>query len=75
MKTTAENVAGSGLNQRHLRTIFNRHGEDGILSTFTVKNCDGQPRVTNVKRTLETVVRASQSLWNPDGNYYLNNVF
>lgn len=53
---TAENIASSGLNLEHLRKIFIRDGEDGLHSTFTMKNSEGQPRVTNTKRTLETVI-------------------
>ena len=53
---TAENIAGSGLNLSHLKIIYNREGEDGLLNTFTVKNSEGQPRVTNTKRVLETVI-------------------
>ena len=26
------------------------------MNAFTGKNCEGQPRVTNTKRTLETVI-------------------
>ena len=53
---TAENIAGSGLNVQHLKKIYERSGEDGLRSTFTMTNGDGQPRVTNAKRTLEDVV-------------------
>ncbi|XP_053390362.1 uncharacterized protein LOC128553259 [Mercenaria mercenaria] len=53
---TAENIAGSGLNLSHLKIIFKREGEDGLRNTFVVKNSEGQPRVTNTKRTLETVI-------------------
>ncbi|XP_056018341.1 uncharacterized protein LOC125682729 isoform X2 [Ostrea edulis] len=53
---TAENVAGSGLQLTHLRKNFQRDGEDGLRSTFIAPNSEGQPRVTNVKRTLESVV-------------------
>lgn len=53
---TAENVAGSGLQLTHLKKIFQRDGEDGLLNTFISPNSEGQPRVTNVKRTLESVI-------------------
>ncbi|XP_060592882.1 uncharacterized protein LOC132747499 [Ruditapes philippinarum] len=53
---TADNIASSGLNFEHLKTIFRRKGEDGLLNVFTAKNSEGQPRVTNAKRTLESVV-------------------
>jgi hypothetical protein len=57
MKTaTAENIAGSGLCLQHLRTIVSREGEDGLRNTFTSKNDNGLPRVTNVKRVLDEVV-------------------
>ncbi|XP_045176635.2 uncharacterized protein LOC123537131 [Mercenaria mercenaria] len=52
----AENIAGSGLNLEHLRTIFSREGEDGLTNIFISKNSDGQPRVTNTKRVLESVI-------------------
>ncbi|KAL4236483.1 hypothetical protein ACF0H5_004869 [Mactra antiquata] len=53
---TAENIAASGLNLEHLRMIYTRDGEDGLHFTFTSKNSEGQPRVTNTKRTLDTLV-------------------
>lgn len=53
---TAENIAASRLRFSHLRKIFERSGGDGLLNTFTTKNSEGQPRVTNCKRTLETVI-------------------
>ena len=55
-RTTAENIAGSGLNINHLQIIFRRDGEDGLSSVFTVKNSEGQPRVTHSKRVLEEVI-------------------
>ena len=54
--TTAENIAGSGLCIQHLQKIFSRDGEDGLRNTFTNKNENGQPRVTNVKKTLDEVI-------------------
>ena len=57
MKTaTAENITGSGLNVQHLKKIYERSGEDGLRSTFTMTNGEGQPRATNAKRTLEDEV-------------------
>ena len=53
---TAENIAGSGLKLCHLRTIYDRQGEDGIRDTFMMPNSEGQARVTNVKRTLDEVI-------------------
>lgn len=52
----AEKVAGSGLNLGHLQKIFERDGEDGLRNTFSCKNCEGQPRVTNTKKTLEEII-------------------
>ncbi|XP_048257443.1 uncharacterized protein LOC124114456 isoform X1 [Haliotis rufescens] len=52
----AEKIAGSGLNLGHLRKIFQRDGEDGLRNTFTYKNSEGQPRVTDVKKTLDNVI-------------------
>ena len=31
----AENIAGSGLALGHLKTIFDRNGEDGLMCVFT----------------------------------------
>ena len=57
MKTaTAENVASSGLDLKHLKTIFIRNGEDGRYNVFIMKNSEGFPRVTSVKRALESVM-------------------
>ena len=53
---TAENIAGSGLSVQHLKKIYERLGKDGLRSMFTMTNGEGQPRVTNAKRTLEDVV-------------------
>ena len=53
---SAENVASSGLNYSHLLQIFKRQGEDGLRDVSTVKNIEGQPRVTDVKITLESVI-------------------
>lgn len=53
---TAENIAGSGLNLSHLSKIFERAGEDGLRDTFIMKNSEGLPRVTNVKRILDDVI-------------------
>ncbi|XP_060562490.1 uncharacterized protein LOC132722076 [Ruditapes philippinarum] len=54
--STADNVASSGLNFKHLQTIFQRKGEDGLYNVFTMKNSEGLPRVTNSKRVLESVI-------------------
>lgn len=35
---TTENIAGSGLNLGHLRLIFKRSGEDGLVDVFSMKN-------------------------------------
>ena len=55
-RPTAENIAGSGLNLQHLRTIHKRGGEDGLRDVFMEKNSEGQPRVTNQKRILDVVI-------------------
>lgn len=52
----AEKIAGSGLNIHHLRQIFERKGEDGLRNTFTVRNSEGKPRVTNYARTLDSII-------------------
>ena len=53
---TAENVASSGLDLKHLKTIFTGNGEDGLYNVFIMKNSEGLPRVTSVKRALESVM-------------------
>jgi len=53
---TAENIAGSGLNLKHLEAIYKREGENGLTNTSMIKNCEGQPRVTAAKRILESVI-------------------
>jgi DNA polymerase III epsilon subunit-like protein len=53
---TAENIASSGLNFHHLKVIHKRQGEDGLRSVFTMRNSEGQPRVTNVKKVLDSVL-------------------
>ncbi|KAL4229626.1 hypothetical protein ACF0H5_010013 [Mactra antiquata] len=53
---TAENIACSGLNYNLLKTIFCRNGEDELYNVFQMKNSLGQPRVTNAKKTLESVI-------------------
>ena len=55
-RASEENIAGSGLQLCHLRTIYQREGKYGLLNTFTEKNSEDQPRVTNCKRTLESVI-------------------
>lgn len=49
---TAENIAGSGLNLGHLKLIFKRGGEDGLVDVFSMKNNLGKPRVTTDKKVL-----------------------
>lgn len=59
MKTSlAENVAGSGLSVAHLRLIYKRNSNDGLLFAFTGKNSKGRPRVTDHKKTVEKVLPA-----------------
>lgn len=52
----AKKVAGSGLNLEHLKRIFEEDGKYGLLNTFSYTNCNGQPRVTNTKKTLEELI-------------------
>lgn len=54
--TTAENIAGSGLSSSHLKMIFNRSGEDGIVDVFMSKTVDGKPRVSKDKKLLSSVI-------------------
>ena len=54
-RAKAENIAGSGLQLCHLCTIYQQGDKDRLLNTFTEKNSEGQPRVNNCKRTLESV--------------------
>ena len=54
--STAENIARSGLNFKHLKTIFNCKGEDCLINVFTMKTCEGLPRITSTKRVLESVI-------------------
>ena len=35
---TAENIASSGSNYSHLKTVFERKGEDGLVSVFQMEN-------------------------------------
>lgn len=65
---TAENIASSGLNLSHLKTIYKRHGEDGLCNVFQMKNNLGQPRVTNVKKTLESVIPKLAKFLEQDDN-------
>ena len=44
--TTAENIAGSGLSCVHLKLIYVRKGEDGLLDVLMSKNIFGKPRVS-----------------------------
>lgn len=46
------NIAGSGLNLGHLRLIFKRSGEDGLVDVFSMNNSLGKPRVTPDKKVL-----------------------
>jgi len=53
----------------HLKMIFER---DGLKNIFIMNNSDGQPRVTNAKRLLETLIPTCQS---SSKNYHDNRVF
>ena len=55
--TTAENIAGSGLNCAHLKLIYVRKGEDGITDVLMSKNANGKPRVSNDKKLMSSVVQ------------------
>jgi len=57
--TTAEYIAGSGLNIRHLNTIYRRSREDGLEDIFTNKNSDGAPRVTKVNKRAQRALGRS----------------
>ena len=51
----AESIAGSGLQLSHLKKIYQRKGEDGLVSIFCA-DVEGKPRVTNSKKVLNTVI-------------------
>lgn len=53
---TAENIAGSGLNVHHLKLIWQRDGEDGLLNVLSAKNSIDKPRVTKDKRLLGDII-------------------
>lgn len=55
--TTAENIAGSGLNCAHLKLIYTRKGEDGLIDVLMSKNAFGKPRVSNDKKLMCSVVQ------------------
>lgn len=54
--TTAENIAGSGLNLHHLQLIWQRDGEDGLMNVLSAKNSLDKPRVTKDKRLLGNII-------------------
>ena len=54
--STAERIAGSGLNLQNLNKIAERSGEDGLYEVFTATNSDGQPRVSNQRKLLEEII-------------------
>ncbi|KAH3865191.1 hypothetical protein DPMN_028230 [Dreissena polymorpha] len=43
-RPTAENIAGSGLQLMHLKTLHSRGGEDAIRDVFKMNNSEGLPR-------------------------------
>ncbi|CAC5426782.1 unnamed protein product [Mytilus coruscus] len=53
--TTAENIAGSGLNCAHLKLIYVRKGEDGLIDVL--KKACGKPIVSNDKKLMCSVVQ------------------
>lgn len=55
--TTAENIAGSGLNCAHLKLIYVRKGEDGLIDVLMSKSACGKPRVSNDKKLMCSVVQ------------------
>ncbi|KAH3811476.1 hypothetical protein DPMN_139886 [Dreissena polymorpha] len=55
-RPTAENIAGSGLQLVHLKTLHSRGGEDAIRDVFKMNNSEGLPRVSSNKKVLEDVV-------------------
>ncbi|CAG2185916.1 unnamed protein product [Mytilus edulis] len=55
--TTAENIAGSGLNCAHLKLIYTRKGEDGLIDVLMSKTAFGKPRVSNDKKLMCSVVQ------------------
>ncbi|KAH3714943.1 hypothetical protein DPMN_057646 [Dreissena polymorpha] len=61
-------IAGFGLNLMHLKMIVER---DGLKNIFIMNNSDGQPRVTNTKRVLETLISTCRS---SSKNYHDNHV-
>lgn len=66
----AGKVAGSGLNLGHLKKIFERDGEDGLPNTFSCKNCEGQPHVTNSKKTLVEIIQKLRFFFSFAGKAY-----
>ncbi|CAC5355427.1 unnamed protein product [Mytilus coruscus] len=55
--TTAENIAGSGLNCAHLKLIYVRKGDDGLIDVLMSKNACGKPRDSNDKKLMCSVVQ------------------
>ncbi len=55
-RSTAENLAGSGLSLRHVQLIYKRKGSDGLRDSFSGKNEAGRPRITDTKKTLDELV-------------------
>lgn len=48
-------IASSGLSLQHLKLTITRNGLEGLTQLFKEKLSDGKPRVTKLKRIIETV--------------------
>lgn len=54
--TTAENIAGSGLNYSHLLKLHQRGGEESVRNVFLSKSSNGKARVTSSKKLLDKII-------------------
>lgn len=54
-KDMAKKVASSGLNLLHLKLAVRRNGFEGLCQLFQQKIKNGKPRVTSVKKIINTV--------------------
>ncbi len=54
----AENIAGSGLSVAHLSLVYKRKNVDGLRDVLSAKNQQNRPRVTDQKKTLDSLVPA-----------------
>ena len=53
-KRIAETIAASGLNEEHLKRVYNAAGESGICKVFT-EPVNGKPRITKNQLIIKTV--------------------